>query len=440
MKHDIRSKFSSTAIGGLILLAVLLVGAVALPSLRRLVFGSLDSPDHDAVRPVQVEAVRVLQTTLHPSLDLVGQIVAVPERTAVVSSQAGGWVDRVTAIEGQQVRAGETLLALDARLAGSDLRRAQATLAEKQAALARLKQGNLPEEIDTAREERDGARATVEGLESELSALQDLVARKEISQVQYVSKRKALETAQAALSGAEAKLHLMEHGPRPEAIAEAQAQVDAATADVKAAELAVEWCTIRSPIDGFVVQLDARRGQFLDRAAALAKIIDLSQLFAQLRIPSDSLAAVRKGTAVDVRVAAFPNDVFRGQVARLSGEADASSGDLTAYVSVDNADGRLRPGLSCTAHVWLTELKDALAVPVSAVADHSGTRVVTLIQDGKATEVPVTVGVAAEGLVQITNGLSAGDMVATKGGYGLPEGYPVEIVSQEAPARPKQAE
>ena len=73
-------------------------------------------------------------------------------------------------------------------------------------------------------------------------------------------------------------------------IAEVQAQVDIASADVKAAELAVDWCTIRSPIDGVVVQLSARQGQFIDRAVTLATVTDLSEMFAKFQIPSDVLA------------------------------------------------------------------------------------------------------------------------------------------------------
>lgn len=437
MKNNSRGKPWKATLSGVVVLAVFIAGAMTVPSLRQLVFGSLDSPNGDAVLPVEVEAATVAQTTLRPSLDLVGQMTSIPEHTAVVSSQAGGWVDSVAAVEGQEVRAGDTLLTLDSRLAESDLNRAQAALAEKQAALARLKRGNLPEEIDAARRERDGAKANVEGLQSEFSALQDLVDRNEISQVQFQTKRKALETAQATLAAANARLLLMEHGTRPEAIAEAQAQVDAAAADVQSAELAVAWCTIRSPIDGVVVQLAARRGQYFDRAAVLATIIDLSKLFVQLRVPSDALEGVEIGTNVDVRVAAFPNDVYQGQVVRLSGEADPLSGDLTVYVGVDNPSNRLRPGLSCRAHVWLAEIKDALAVPVVAVADHDGTPVVTVIRDGKAAEVPVTLGSEAEGLVQVISGLEAGDLVATKGGYGLPEGYPLKIISKEDEAKQK---
>lgn len=396
----------------------------------RLSGDSANSSSTEQFRPVQVEAAKVATSTLNPSLNLVGQIVAMPERTAVVSSQSGGWLSSVAVVEGQKVQAGDVLVTLDSRRAESDLLRAKAVLSQRQANLANLRQGSLPEEIDQAQHALDVAQANVDTMQTELSALENLLVRKEISQVQYKTKEKALKAAQAMLGSARANLKLMELGTRPELIAEAQAQVDVAAADVKAAQLAVDWCTIRSPIEGNSVQLSARQGQFIDRAVPLATITDLSELFAQLRIPSVALANVQIGTPVEVRVTAFPHDVFTGKVLRRSGEADPLSGDLNMYVTIKNPEDRLRPGLACTAQVWLPPIEGALTVPISAIADHDGKAVVTVIRNGEAKETVVSVGAQAGGRAQVIEGLSEGDVVATKGGYGLPDDYPVEIVTQ----------
>jgi len=433
MNQDLRRNLRLVAAVSIALVSLL----IAVQLLRSYSGQSNDSTSPDDRRPVEVEVARVEKTTLHPSLDLVGQIIAIPERTAVVSSQAGGWISSIAVVEGQSIDAGDTLLKLDARLPESNLLRAQATLAEKQATLAKLKRGNLPEEITAARQARRGAQANVDSLRAELAALDDLLNRKEISKLQYETKQKALEAAEATLGSADANLKLMEQGTRPEMIAEAQAQVDGAAADVKAAQLAVDWCTVRSPIDGVVVQLSARQGQFIDRAVPLATITDLSQVFAQFQIPSDALANVPIGTPVDVRVTAFLKETFAGKVSRRSGEANPLSGDLTMFVAVNNQDGRLRPGLACQGQVALPPIADALAVPTAAIADHNGQAVVTAIHNGKASETEVTVGTQADGLVQILSGLSPGELVATKGGYGLPDGYPVEAVGVGSAAEKK---
>ena len=75
----------------------------------------------------------------------------------------------------------------------------------------------------------------------------------------------------------------------------------------------------------------------------------------------------------------------------------------------------------------MPEVPSAIAVPVSAVADRNGVAVVTIVRDGKAYETEVETGVRMSDVVQITNGVATGDVVATDGGYGLPDGCPVTI-------------
>ncbi len=212
-------------------------------------------------------------------------------------------------------------------------------------------------------------------------------------------------------------------------IAEAQGLLDAAKADLEQARLTLQWCSITSPIAGVVVQLLARRGQFFDRAVALATVMDLSEVFVQIRIPSSQFAKVHKGTEITIDFSSLPGKTFQGQVTRISGQADPATGNVIVFASIKNEDQLLRPGLSCRVHVSLPEVADALVIPVAALADNAGTPVVTVIRDGKAYETEVTLGVETSDRIQVLSGLSAGDQVATAGGYGLPEAYPVKIVS-----------
>ncbi len=378
--------------------------------------------------PVPVEAAEVQQTTLKPMLDLVGTITAIPERTAMVSPQLGGWVEKLAVVEGQEIQAGDLLVQLDMRTAKTDVERATAIVAEKETALKRLNRGYLPQEIETARRDRDKAQATVEGLQGELSALTDLLKRREISPVAYETKAKALAAAQAALASANAHLKLFEEGTRSELVDEAQSQLDVAKADLEHAQLTRDWCSITSPLKGVVVQLLAHQGQYFDRAVSLATIMDLSEVFVQLRIPSREFGKVKEGAKVEIQLDSLPGQTFHGSIARISGQADPMTGNVIMFAKVKNEDLVLRPGLSCQARISLPEIPDALAIPVAAIADNSGTPVVTLIRDGKAYETEVELGSETHDLVQIVKGVSAGDRVATAGGYGLPEACPVEVV------------
>ena len=380
---------------------------------------------------VPVEAVTIKPISLKPAIDLVGVIVAPPERIAAISPQLGGWVESIEVVEGQTVRKGDVLLRLDARIAKTDLERAAAVVAEKQAVFARLKRGYLPHELEVARQDRDKTRSTMEGLRGEVEALDALRARKEISQVQYDTKLKAFKAAEAALASAEAHLNLLEAGTPPEMIDEAQGLLDAAKADLHHAEMALDFCTIASPVDGVVVQLFARQGQYFAAASPLVTVTDLAEVLAQVRIPGSEFSKVSTGAAADIDTASLPGRQFTGKVARISGQADPLTGNIDAFVSIANDDYALRPGFGCHARVWLPEIADALAVPVSAIADHSGTAVVTVVREEKAHEVEIELGAQTHDWVQVLKGLSPGDIVVTAGGYGLPEGCPVRLKSND---------
>ncbi len=395
------------------------------------------NPDSDAgPPPIPVQAAMAETTTLRPILELVGTIVALPERTAMVSSQLGGWVERLAVVEGQSVKSGDLLVQLDSAAARTDIERAKAVVAEKTAALQRLRRGYLPNEIETARQDRDKAMAAVDGLRAELTALEVLLKRREFSEVQFETKAKALAAAEAALASAEAHLKLLEEGTPAELIDEAQSLLDVAQADLHRAQVSLDWCSITSPVDGVVVQLLARQGQYFDRASPLAKIVDLSQVFVQLRIPSRQFGKVQPRSQVEIVLESLPDDTFQGSVTRISGEADPLTGNVIVYALVENPDLLLRPGLGCQARISLPEVRDALSVPVRAIADHSGAPVVTVIRDGKAYETKVQIGIQTHELVQVLNGLAPGDIVATSGGYGLPDGCPVEVVAEAVHAKP----
>lgn len=380
--------------------------------------------------PVPVRAVRAEVTTLRPSVGLVGTLVALPECTTTVSPQVGGWVQKVLVVEGATVQAGDELVLLDPRSAEVEVAKASASVAEQEAVLAKLKRGYLPQELEMARHEVHKCQEAMDSLRAELSALEPLRQNKEISDLQYQKSAATFHAAEASHAAAEAKLRLLEAGTPREEIAEAEARVAIAKAELAAAKLNLDLCRVVSPTAGTVTQLQARQGTFVERSTPLLTIADLTRIFMQVRVPSVHMAQLHVGAAVDVRITSRPDVLLRGEVARISGQADPATGDVEAFVLAANGDHDLRPGLACRGRVWLPELPDVLAVPVAAVADHAGTPVVTVARDGKAHEIKVKLGAQTLEQIQVTEGLAAGDWVITEGGYGLPEDCPVKIVSE----------
>ncbi|MCX5769783.1 MAG: efflux RND transporter periplasmic adaptor subunit [Candidatus Hydrogenedentes bacterium] len=378
---------------------------------------------------VVVHVIAARTESIRPTLNVVGTLVPVPEQTAVVSPAIAGVVQAVTVHEGDAVKAGETLVALDGREHEAGLAKARAALNETGASLAMVERGPLPQEIEAARQEARNAEAAAESQRVKLKALESLFEKGEISSVQFEQAKAAAASSEAAAKAAQQRGKLAQNGSRQEMIDEAKAKLAGAQAEVAAQELAVQQCSIQSPIDGVVTELSVRQGMYVEQPTALGKVIDLSSLFVQVRVPSKFRGQVQERAKATVKANWLGEQAFEGRLERLSKQADAQSGDTDAFVLVDNQKEMLQPGLSASVTIDLPEIADAVVVPVAAVADHNGTAVVTVIRDGKAYETEVQTGVRTPEVVQILSGLAAGEIVATEGGYGLPDGCPVSIVS-----------
>ena len=387
----------------------------------------VDATERTPAVPVRIEPARV--TTLRPSVDLVGTVVPVPERMAVVTSQIDGTLRTVSVVEGAAVERGQTLFSLDTRRADAALAKADAMVSQRRAALGRLQHGYRPQEIEIAKQDAARAEAELESQRLRMAATTQLHDNQEVSDVQFNKETAKLRQVKAAYAAAAAKLDLIRAGTRPEALAEAQALLDVAVAERARAALVVDFGTLTSPIDGVLTQQLARPGMHVARADRLATVVDLSNVFVWIRVPSGYLSRVKKDARVEVRVASVDAEPWEGRIARFSGEADPSTGDLQAFALLANKRGLLRPGLACRVRVWLPSIADALVVPRSAVADRDGVAVLHVVRGNKAYEVRVSLGADTREDVQVINGLSPGDVVITRGGYGLPDGCPVEAAA-----------
>nr|BAL53273.1 efflux transporter, RND family, MFP subunit [uncultured Planctomycetota bacterium] len=383
--------------------------------------------------PVPVRVAKVARQTFVPTLDLVGQVIAIPEQVVDICAKTTGWVDTVAVTEGSQVRMGDVLVKLDPRLAEIELARTKAVQQKAEAYLARLERGYLPQEVTMAEQQLIKAQEELRLAEKKRDALRPLLERHEIPPLQMEEAEAACRQAEAAVAEARAKLELYRAGTPSEELAEAQADVLVAQAQSALAALERDLCTVSSPCNGVVTALRIHRGMVVDKTTLLLTLIDLSKVFVQVRVPAEHAEKISLGAAAKIRDLMGESRTRVGEVARISPTSDPSTGDLLVYVAVDNTEEPvLRPGMSCRVSLDLKKRDNVLVIPTAALADHSGTTVVTVIRDGKAFEIPVTVGARAKDIVEIVSGVSEGELVAEQGGYSLPDGYPVKIVTESA--------
>ncbi len=174
---------------------------------------------------------------------------------------------------------------------------------------------------------------------------------------------------------------------------------------------------IRAPIAGTVTERPITNGQFVGTdSTPLMTIADLATVWVQADIFERDLHSIAAGQQADVTTAAYPDDHFRAQVARIGTVVDPQTRTAKMRFVVANPRLRLKPGMFIEATLQLPQSNAALTAPAKAVFVENGASYVYL-QTGAAqfARREVTTLGGSGNRVRVTRGLAAGDRIVTEG-------------------------
>jgi HlyD family secretion protein len=300
-----------------------------------------DEPARGSAKPVYrtervtrgtVVAIVGATGTVQPA-DVIGVGAQVTGR--VVKFGADPKDPKKTVDYGTQVEEGTVLAQLDPA-------RYEARVAKAKADLDRTRAELLLAEARLKQAERDGQRA------------QKLLERKSISQEEYDGIQGALEVAKAS-------------------VAVSKTGIIQAEADLRAAQINLDYTTIKSPARGVIIDRRVNLGQTVAASQSAPSLFligkDLKRLQVWAAVNEADIGQVQKGQAARFSVAAFPDETFTGVVGtiRLNGAMTQNAVTYTVEVDVDNADGRLLPYLTAQTQIVVATRKDVLLVPNAAL-------------------------------------------------------------------------
>lgn len=175
--------------------------------------------------------------------------------------------------------------------------------------------------------------------------------------------------------------------------------------------------TLPAPVAGLVWELGARDGMAVSPGLTLFRLVSLDSVWINAEIPETDAALVKSGAAVEARTAAFPEKIFKGKVAVLLPDVNATTRTIKARIVIANPGKQLKPGMYATLSFGGAE-KSTLMVPSEAVI-HTGTRVVAIIAegDGKFHPVDIETGRDSDGMTEIRKGLTTGQRVVASGQF-----------------------
>ncbi len=250
----------------------------------------------------------------------------------------------------------------------------------------------------------------------------------------------AVAKAQAALDFAAMDLprqqRLLEVGGASlKQVQEAQQQVDIARNELASARAQRALQTITAPLAGTIVRINVKPGEAVDLSTILAELIDLDRLVVAADVPSAELPALQIGQPVQLVPGRAGSTAGRavpamplGTVTYIGSQVDRATDTAPVRISIPSSAG-LRPGQFVNVRIVSEERRDRLAVPIESVVKAADGTVIAVVNNDRAIQKPVQVGLRDGGLVEVSgDGLSEGMTVVTKGAYGLPKETKVRVL------------
>jgi HlyD family secretion protein len=390
-----------------------------------------------------------------------------PKRLVNISADTPGRVVNLAVDEGDRVKMGQFLLQIDPRSLSTLVDSGTASLEEAEASLAQLKQA-----VETAR--------------VQLELLQQTLIRQKDLWTRQLTTREALDKATNDVKAAESTLQ-----ERQKSAAAQDSRIKQQHASLESARYNLSKVRIQSPIDGIVTRRNIQEGETAvvgtmnNAGTVLLTLADMSVIQAEIQVDETNIPNVQFDQKATIAIDAIPDRTFKGHVTEIGNSPiqTASTGGSTTQatnfkvvVVLDEPVPEVRPGFSCTADIVTATRKNAVAVPIPAVAvrelvyDANGQVVkqprsdkpsatqtveptasaaellpgqtrketdgVFLLRGGRAEFVPIKVGIAGDKYFEALSGLKDGDQVIT-GPYNsvrsLADGAQVKLDAKKQP-------
>jgi membrane fusion protein, multidrug efflux system len=208
-------------------------------------------------------------------------------------------------------------------------------------------------------------------------------------------------------------------------------QANQATVELRKRQL--QDARILAPFSGIVGSRSVSPGQVIAKNTTLTWLIDLDTLKAEFSVPERFLSEVKAGQAMELKVAAFPKESFKGEVYFLAPQIDPNMRTLLMKARIPNKDHKLKPGMFANFDLTLTLRENALVIPESALlAMGDRTSVYVIGADSTAQLRPVKIGLRLPNQIEVVSGLEAGERVVAEGLQKVRPGAPVKVMTPPA--------
>jgi RND family efflux transporter MFP subunit len=330
---------------------------------------------------VAVQTTPVMRRNLQEFLSFTGNVEAKHQLNVV--PHISGKIARIFVKEGQFVRAGTVIAMLDTELISYQLQQAKAGLAV--------------------------AKANLHNAELNWKRIQELKKNGSVSDQQFDKMRVGIEAARAQMQ-------------------QARAAFDMASYQMRVAKM-------RAPFSGFIGQKFLHEGDIINPMMpggfGVCTLVDISSVKISTHVSEGNFVKLKPGQLAEIRVDAYPDSVFHGEVTSIVPVADPASRSFKVNIVASNPGYLLKAGMFARLRILVARHKNVLAIPIDALhLEGSKKFAFTIDNNHVAHKILLKTGILNDRWVEVLNGLNEGESVVTIGKDILVDGQHVHLADK----------
>jgi HlyD family secretion protein len=380
---------------------------------------------------VSVQAERVERKPLTEYVS--GEAILMPKAQAAIVPKISAPIKKFLIQRGSQVKKGQLLAVLENADLAAAVQDSQGALKQADASYATTTRAGVIEDLQKAQLDLAQAQANLGLQQSIVNARQNLLQQGAIPRRDLDTAQAALVQAKAAYDIANQHLNSLKAVSQSATISSAEGALESAKGKYEAAQAGLSYSEIRSPIDGVVTDRPLYAGEMANTGQAIVTVMDTSSLLAKVHLSQQQTTGLKLGDDATLTFTG-QDEPAHGKISLISPALDAGSTTLEVWVTVPNKTGKYKAGTPVHVSLPARTLADAVTVPNEAlITTKSGTPAVMVVgADNVAHQKDVKTGITDGHDMQVLSGLQPGDLVVTKGAYGMDDGTKVKIVAAGA--------
>jgi HlyD family secretion protein len=376
-----------------------------------------------------IVSVQVTPAKRSPLDEIVSaEAVVSPRQQAVLIPKITSTIKKFLVQRGSRVHKGQLLAVLENADLSAAAEQSKGELEQAQAGYATTTGASIPQQIQKAELDAAAAKAGFDAQQKLYDSRQELFRQGALPRRDLDSAEVALAQARTEAEVTQKQLADLQRIGEKESLKSASGQLSAAHGKYLGASAQLSYSEIRSPIDGVVTDRPQYEGELATTNQPLLTVMDTSRLIAKAHIAQSEAASLKLGDPAKLGVAGMSEPV-EGRVSLVSPALDPGSTTIEVWVESKKPNEALKPGMTVQLSIIAHSDENAVVVPATAVfKNNDGADYVVLAgADGHAHFKTVSLGIRHAELVQITDGVKAGDSVITSGGYALPDKTQIKI-------------